>query len=66
MAKVSPKSWFHECMLLIGQNKHSKFTYNTLRILPVTMTCAVHKSFSQGKYCTQLQFVLANQMQLSM
>ena len=30
-----------ECMHLIGQNKHSKFTYNTLRILPVTMTCAV-------------------------
>ena len=28
-------------MLLIGQNKHSKFTYNTLHILPVTMTCAV-------------------------
>ena len=40
MAKVYPKSWF-ECMHLIGQNKHSKFTYNTLRILPVTMTCAV-------------------------
>ena len=28
-------------MHLIGQNKHSKFTCNTLRILPVTMTCAV-------------------------
>ena len=24
---------------LIGQNKHSKFTYNTLRILPVTVIC---------------------------
>ena len=30
-----------ECMHLIGQNKHSKFTCNTLSILPVTMTCAV-------------------------
>ena len=30
-----------ECMHLIGQNKHSKFTCNTLRILPVTMTCTV-------------------------
>ena len=28
-------------MHLIGQNKHSKFTYNTLRILPVTMACVV-------------------------
>ena len=30
-------------MLLIGQNsnKHLKFTYNTVHILPVTMTCAV-------------------------
>ena len=28
---------------MIGQNKHSKLTYNTstLRILPVTMTCAM-------------------------
>jgi len=26
-----------ECMHLIGQNKHSKFTRNTLRILPVTI-----------------------------
>ena len=41
MAKVSPKSWFWMHAYLIGQNKHSKFTYNTLRILPVTMTCAV-------------------------
>ena len=40
MAKVYPNPGF-ECMLLIGQNKHSKFTYNTLRILPVTMTFAV-------------------------
>ena len=38
MAKC-PKGF--ECMHLIGQNKHSKFTCNTLRILPVTMTCAV-------------------------
>ena len=31
-----------ECMHLIGrQNKHSKFACNTLRILPVTMSCAV-------------------------
>ena len=28
-------------MHLIGQNKHSKFTCNTLCILPVIMTCAV-------------------------
>ena len=30
-----------ECMHLIGQNKHSKFTCNTQCILPVRMTCAV-------------------------
>ena len=40
MAKVYKNLGF-ECMHLIGQNKHSKFTCNTLRILPVTMTCAV-------------------------
>jgi len=39
MAKVYPNLGF-ECMHLIGQNKQSKFTYNTLGILPVTMTCA--------------------------
>ena len=27
-------------MHLIGQNKHSKFTCNTLHILPLTITCA--------------------------
>ena len=38
MAKVYQNHgfWMH----LIGQNKHSKFTCNTLHILPETMTCA--------------------------
>ena len=39
MVKVCQNLGF-ECIHLIGQNKHSKFTYNTLRILPIKMTCA--------------------------
>ena len=39
MAKVYSNLGF-ECMHLIGQNKHSKFTCYTLHILSVTMTCA--------------------------
>ena len=39
MAKCTENLDF-ECMHLIGQNKQSKFTCNTLHISPITMTCA--------------------------
>ena len=38
---MCPQNPGFECMHVIGQNKHAKFAYNTLRILPVTMACVV-------------------------